>query len=856
MSKHTKVRYKQEQKRVLHAKKYATGVQFPAPTPQGNAWDTVGAGISGAATGGQVGSAFGPMGTAIGAGVGLVGGVASNLAKQNDIAEGNKNIAAQQEAYKKYGNKATDPKLQMMQAKSGLNIKASKNRYALGSANLTPEEMVEKADLQTEMRAANEAGPVKVGLDLDKFNNTGSHPKGRKGFKMKDMLQKYAKGGTTNFEKRINKPDKFIDNGDNTTSTHEMMSFESGGKYYAAPTIIENDKGELKRLSEDAAFNHAMQTGEHKEFATEAEAKTYAKGGYKKGSPLSGFEYEGTRKDGPLANKYAKGGNTEEGVIEIEGKNGTGEIHTDKNYNLKSVGTNPHTNGGDKVEAKTGDVVFPTQGKPEKYKKMMNLINRYKNGSRSAYLVLEKERSKLPSDSLEQKAKGDSGVGRPAKGMSLPEGLAPEDIKGFQEFVKTKLPKYGVDNIYGQETEKQWNEMGKDYLKSKSTQGAQTEAEAETPSTDNFNFETDAKRKVQIPEVDAKTVEETAKETETAEPAKSVGTTGNDNYVGDGSVPTYNPKTHPVGSVVAGAEAGAQGGIEEGAKFKQPNKYGQALRGLGKSSNVLYNYAQSLTSPEEATAVPLNLERYKYQDLSEPLRQAATANRNTQRSDINATFGSRGQKLSYLTQADAGYLRDRESIDANEVGKKLNVQNENVGLSNQEAQHNAGEALRIQNTMRQARAAGRLYAGTATQEATQRADIAEQTDYMKSRDAKLDASDAALRKILASRNYKLSDEGEIDLTKGYEYDKAKKKTTTKKEEDSTTYEKGSSHIAIQRDKKVRSILDKLIEGKRTPFSEAISTEFKPNQLREDITKLPKLALGSKSMKFNKYITKG
>ena len=728
MSKHTKFRYKQEQKRVLHAKKYATGVQFPAPTPVGNAWDVAGAGISGAATGGQIGANFGPQGAAIGAGIGLVGGVASSLIKNNDISEDNKRIEAQKEAYKKYGNKATDPKLQMMQAKYGLNIKTRKGKYALGAANLSPEEMVEKADVQTEMRAANDAGPVKVGLDLDKFNNTGSHPKGRKGFKMKDMMKKYAKGGST-----------------------------------------------------------------------------------------------------------------EEGVIEIEGKNGTGEIHTDKNYNLKSIGTNPHTNGGDKVEAKTGDVVFPTQGKPEKYKKMMNLINRYKSGSRSAYLILEKERSKLPSDSLEKKAGGDSSVGRPAKGMALPEGLAPEDIKSFQEYVKAKLPKYGVDNIYGQETAKQWGAMGKDYLNSKSPAKVVTESKPE----DGFNFETDAKRVPQIPEVNAQSPgEEIATNTATADVATPNKTsTSDDNYVGDGSVPTYNPLTHPVGSAVAGAQAGAQGGIEEGAKAK-PNKYGQIARGLGKSSNVLYNYAQSLTSPEEATAVPLNLERYKYQDLSEPLRQVANSNRNAQRSDINSTFGSRGQKLSYLTQADARYLGDRQGIDANEIGRKLNVQNENVGLSNQEAQHNAGEALRIQNTMRQARAAGRLYAGTATQEATQRADIAEQADYMKSRDAKLDASDIALRKILASRNYKLTDEDEIKLSKGYQSSRPTQNAT------------GNSGVSFERDKKVRSILDKLIEGKRTPFSEAISTEFKPNQLREDIKKTPKLALGSKSLKFNKYVTKG
>jgi len=89
----------------------------------------------------------------------------------------------------------------------------------------------------------------------------------------------------TNFEKRIEDPKLFIENPDGTKSTHKMMSFETDGKYYAAPTIIEKD-GKLVELDEDAAYEHAMRTKEYKEFTTEAEAQAYASGGYKKGTPL------------------------------------------------------------------------------------------------------------------------------------------------------------------------------------------------------------------------------------------------------------------------------------------------------------------------------------------------------------------------------------------------------------------------------------------------------------------------------------------------------------------------------------------------------------------------------------------
>jgi hypothetical protein len=69
------------------------------------------------------------------------------------------------------------------------------------------------------------------------------------------------------------------------TKTHKMASAEVDGKYIAYPTIIQKGPG-LQELSDDEAFEYAMKTGEYKEFKTDEEAKAYAKGGYKKGTPL------------------------------------------------------------------------------------------------------------------------------------------------------------------------------------------------------------------------------------------------------------------------------------------------------------------------------------------------------------------------------------------------------------------------------------------------------------------------------------------------------------------------------------------------------------------------------------------
>ena len=88
-----------------------------------------------------------------------------------------------------------------------------------------------------------------------------------------------------NFEQRILNPALKLNNPDGSTSTHEMMSFESDGKFYAAPTIVQQgDK--LVRLSQDEAFRYAMKSGEFKEFTSDAEARKYADNGYKIGTPL------------------------------------------------------------------------------------------------------------------------------------------------------------------------------------------------------------------------------------------------------------------------------------------------------------------------------------------------------------------------------------------------------------------------------------------------------------------------------------------------------------------------------------------------------------------------------------------
>jgi hypothetical protein len=89
--------------------------------------------------------------------------------------------------------------------------------------------------------------------------------------------------------------------------------------------------------------------------------------------------------------RFSKGGTVKTKTIEIEGKK-TPEIHTDKNFNVKNLGTTPHSQGGDKVVATEGDIVFNTQNSLAKFNKIASAIQE------GDHQTLHKEKNKLPED--------------------------------------------------------------------------------------------------------------------------------------------------------------------------------------------------------------------------------------------------------------------------------------------------------------------------------------------------------------------------------------------------------------------------------------------------------------------------
>jgi len=61
---------------------------------------------------------------------------------------------------------------------------------------------------------------------------------------------------------------------DGSITTHSMASGEAEGKYYAYPTVMENDKGELKRYEEEAS-RRETEKGVIIPYKTETEADSF-----------------------------------------------------------------------------------------------------------------------------------------------------------------------------------------------------------------------------------------------------------------------------------------------------------------------------------------------------------------------------------------------------------------------------------------------------------------------------------------------------------------------------------------------------------------------------------------------------
>jgi len=95
------------------------------------------------------------------------------------------------------------------------------------------------------------------------------------------------------FIERIMNPDKYpyIKNEDGSISTHRMAAeVDEDGNWFVFPTIVQLPSGKLKQFEDQyQAMAYNLRTGNYLPMSSKDEALKYAKGGYKKGTPLEKF---------------------------------------------------------------------------------------------------------------------------------------------------------------------------------------------------------------------------------------------------------------------------------------------------------------------------------------------------------------------------------------------------------------------------------------------------------------------------------------------------------------------------------------------------------------------------------------
>ena len=452
------------------------------------------------------------------------------------------------------------------------------------------------------------------------------------------------------------------------------------------------------------------------------------------------FKDANTSEDNKLQNyQFKKGTKDIDGdfdnskVIEIEGKEFP-EIHTDKNYKIKTLGIKPHTEGGTKTVAAEGDIVFNTQDNKKDYKKVISDISLYKlKGDKNAFKRLEKRRKEMPDDKGNAKKRwGSNGEwiddNVPEEGPLASNNrytynnpnIIDSEVLDYQNNQLTvsqnninrdiSVNPYTQKPIMPQYTGTQYNNtLNKNPL-------FNTQFSGETSSLNNQGQEVinPVVQNTNMP------VQQNIKYTG----PNSNTNWGNTNFSGNKGYDPTTDKFNPVNPEQTFNNVGQDRMDTNTATTPKLNavptnsipRQKKELGNIGRYADIAYNAIQAFNTPKEPYNLKYRMDKYKYTDVSDPLRNAAIQNRSTQLSNAGKAGTSIGQQLSYGQQAQNQYVDQLGKINANETERKQNVQNANVDLSNQENQVNYSRAITNNDIQNQRLAKQQAFGATAVNE--------------------------------------------------------------------------------------------------------------------------------------------
>lgn len=431
-------------------------------------------------------------------------------------------------------------------------------------------------------------------------------------------------------------------------------------------------------------------------------------------------------------------------MIEIEGKK-TPEIHTDKNFNVKNLGTTPHSKGGDKVQASEGDVVFNTQNSLTKFNKIATAIQLRDKAT------LNKEKNKLPEDKGSKNQTGNRGV------SNTREKVFPRNTKivGREDHLLNGLNFIGRNTV-GRLYDGIINENNRVKNESLKLKGSNTKIPSNnspqklvTPlpkSIKTFNagyklpgkmFPTTSSNKAPV---GTKSSGKVVRKTTPISNIVSKNNTDsiellNSRTVNDISTDNLNNINKDILKSNADAINNTKPLDVSSPKTEVDNKKGQGLNNALQFAGVANNLFQGLKGEKPVNETYVNPQTIKYNDRSQSLRNQSNQAMNAQIANARSLSGGNiGNLRANSTAARIDNLTRQGGIDEREQARADAIQAQNVGIKNQATEVNANRKDKYQELNMQNRAAKQSYIDQAASDIGQYGMSKQEESYMRNRD--------------------------------------------------------------------------------------------------------------------------
>ena len=457
------------------------------------------------------------------------------------------------------------------------------------------------------------------------------------------------------------------------------------------------------------------------------------------------------------AQVFGKGGKVNTKVIEIEGKK-TPEIHTDKNFKVKNLGTTPHSMGGNKVHAEEGDIVFNTQNSLAKYNKIASAIQA---GDKT---TLHKEKNKLPEDGNKAQ-QGLRVKPKPKSSLDSVNTMSTDDIQRMPRArfkgLMSRANREAENNYYNEKKADKENAM----TKSANERWGSNKSSSYSPGqnyikTPDFTLGAGGKginNTQPINPVINKAI--------TADKEFTSKSSGNSKISSRGvsktnstpqSIPSLNGITPKVSSVLDKSNNvdlpsklplldtpninTSKEDTDTTTNSTANSKINNALAFTGVANNLF----QGLKNEPGLNESYYNPSKIKYNDRSQNLRNQSTQAMNVNNANArNLSGGNVANLRANQAASQSDNMNRQEGINEGEQGRADAINAQNTEISNQAANVNLQRKDNYQQIMMGNKSAKESFIGQAASDIGQYGLAKQEEGYLRSRDDKANAAQMA-----------------------------------------------------------------------------------------------------------------